>query len=103
MLYALLKNEKLEFPNLKKIDINAYNGSIDLLLWFIQSFNINELNINYSTLNCNSSKLLNDFSNNTLRTLRISSYVSTDNVDLLKKCFSNMKNLKELYILSAFV
>ena len=99
MLYIRLVNEKLKFPNLKKIDIDTYNGSIELLLWFIQKSNITELNINNSILNCNSSQLLNDFSNNTLRTLRISGGVYTDNVDLLKKCFSNMKNLQELYIL----
>ena len=99
MLFNRLQNEKLKFPNLKKIDTKYCKGSIDLLLWFIQTFDIEELNIESSKLECYSNELLNNFSNKTLKKLRIIS-TTIDNPDLLKKFFSNMKKLKELHLLS---
>ena len=98
MLFNRLREKKLEFPNLKKISINDYDGPINILLWLIQTFPIEELNISSYKLSCDSSKLLDNFSSKTLRKLCISGE-STGKVDLLHKCFSNMVNLKELHFL----
>ena len=97
MLFNRLQKEQLKFPNLKKISINDYDGSINILLWLIQTFPIEELDILTYKLSCDSSELLDNFSSKTLKKLCITRAV-TNNYDLLKKCFSNTVNLKELHI-----
>ncbi len=107
MVFNRLQIEKLEFANLKKIDTNEYVGSIYLLFWFTQTFDIEELNIelfesfcspneSFESL-CSPNELLDNFSSEKLKKLIISSD-ATDNDVFLKKSFSNMKNLKELHL-----
>ena len=96
LLFNRLQEGKLKFSNLKKINTNYYGDvPINLLLWFIQTFNIEELIINSCKLLFYSNEPLN-FSSKTLNKPRINSAFAKNNV-ILKKCFHNIVNLRELY------
>ena len=96
MLFSRIQKEQLKFSSLQKIDTRLYDGSINLLLLFTQTFPIEELNIDSYKLPCSPNEVLNTFSSKTLRKLRITR-APTDNDIFLKKCFSDMVNLKELH------
>lgn len=96
MLFNRIQKEKLKFTNLQKIDTKNYNGSINLLLWFMQTFPIEELNIDSYNLSCSPNDALDNFLNKRLRKLCIDQLPTTNDV-LLKNIFNGMVNLKELY------
>ena len=96
VLFNQMQREQLKFPNLQKIDTEAYDGSINLLFWFMQTFPIEELRIDCYTLSCSPNDALDNFSSKTLRKLCIAQLLTANDV-LLKKFFNGMVNLKELY------